>query len=65
MTLNHSVKQKQTNELYYQLQYIEKHDHSTWMTISKMKNMIISKNEKLDHQTWITISKFKLMYSNT
>ena len=32
---------KQTNFISYQLQYIEKHDHPRWMTISKLKNKII------------------------
>ena len=26
----------------YQLQYIEKHDHPTWMTVSKLKNNIFN-----------------------
>ena len=51
---------KQTNFISYQLQYIEKQDHPTWMTIPTLKNMIISKIDKHDHQTWVTISKFKI-----
>ena len=36
---------------------IEKHEHPTWMTISKLKNNI--KIEKHDHPTWMTIPKLK------
>ena len=58
-------KTKQKNFISNHIQYIEKYDHPTWMTISKFKNMIMSKIEKHDHQTWIIISDFKIKSSNT
>ena len=39
-------KQKQTNFISYQLQYIEKHDHPSRMTISKLKKHVNIKNLK-------------------
>ena len=35
-------KQKHTSFISYQLQYIEKQDHPTWMTISKFKNNVFN-----------------------
>ena len=39
--VRYKTNQKGTNFISYQLQYIEKHDNPTWMTLSDLKKNII------------------------
>ena len=44
--VNKNKKEKQTNFISYELQYIEKRDQPTWMTIPKLKKHDNIKNLK-------------------